>query len=44
VMKGYPLSIGMRKGESRPQGWINDRIQRNTASGQLAAIHKKFHG
>jgi polar amino acid transport system substrate-binding protein len=44
VMKGFPLGIGMRKGEARPQKWANDWIQANTANGQLAAIHKKFHG
>lgn len=44
VMKGFPLGIGMRKGEARLQGWINEWIQTNTANGQLAAIHKKFHG
>ena len=44
VMKGFPLGIGMRKGEPRLQKWINDWIQANTANGQLAAIHKRFHG
>ena len=44
VMKGFPLGIGMRKGETRLQKWINDWIQANTSNGQLAAIHKKFHG
>jgi polar amino acid transport system substrate-binding protein len=44
VMKGFPLGIGMRKGEARLQKWINDWIQANTANGQLAAIHKRFHG
>jgi polar amino acid transport system substrate-binding protein len=44
VMKGFPLGIGMRKGEAKLQAWINEWIQKNTANGQLAAIHKKFHG
>lgn len=44
VMKGFPLGIGLRKGEPRLQKWINDWIQANTTNGQLAAIHKKFHG
>jgi polar amino acid transport system substrate-binding protein len=44
VMKGFPLGIGLRKGEPRLQQWINDWIQANTANGQLAAIHKRFHG
>lgn len=44
VMKGFPLGIGMRKGEARLQKWINDWIQANTANGQLTAIHKRFHG
>jgi polar amino acid transport system substrate-binding protein len=44
VMKGFPLGIGMRKGEARLQGWINTWIQTNSNNGQLAAIHKKFHG
>jgi polar amino acid transport system substrate-binding protein len=44
VMKGFPLGIGLRKGEARLQKWINDWIQANTANGQLAAIHKRFHG
>jgi polar amino acid transport system substrate-binding protein len=44
VMKGFPLGIGMRKGEPRLQKWINEWIQANTANGQLMAIHKKFHG
>ena len=44
VMKGFPLGIGMRKGEAKLQGWINEWIQTNTTNGQLAAIHKKFHG
>jgi polar amino acid transport system substrate-binding protein len=44
VMKGFPLGIGMRKGETKLQGWINGWIQTNTSNGQLAAIHKKFHG
>ena len=43
-MKGFPLGIGMRKGEAKLQGWINEWIQTNTTNGQLAAIHKKFHG
>jgi len=37
-------TIGMRKGEAKLQGWVNDWIQTNTSNGQLAAIHKKFHG
>lgn len=44
VMKSFPLGIGLRKGESRLQRWINDWIQANTANGQLPAIQKKFHG
>ena len=44
VMKGFPLGIGLRKGEAKLQKWINDWIQANTSNGQLAAIHKKFHG
>jgi polar amino acid transport system substrate-binding protein len=44
VMKGFPLGIGMRKGEANLQKWINDWIQANTANGQLPAIHKRFHG
>ena len=44
VMKGFPLGIGMRKGEAKLQKWINDWIQANTANGKLAAIHKKVHG
>ncbi len=44
VMKGFPLGIGLRKGEGALQKWINDWIQANTANGQLQAIHKRFHG
>jgi polar amino acid transport system substrate-binding protein len=44
VMKGFPLGIGMRKGEAKLQAWVNEWIQKNTTNGQLAAIHKKFHG
>jgi polar amino acid transport system substrate-binding protein len=44
VMKGFPLGIGLRKGEPKLQQWINDWIQANTSNGQLPAIHKKFHG
>ena len=44
VTMGFPLGIGMRKGEAKLQKWINDWIQANTANGKLAAIHKKFHG
>jgi polar amino acid transport system substrate-binding protein len=44
VMKGFPLGIGMRKGETKLQTWINEWIQTKTSNGQLAAIHKKFHG
>lgn len=44
VMKGFPLGIGMRKGEAKLQAWINEWIQTKTSNGQLAAIHKKFHG
>ncbi len=44
VMQSFPLGIGMRKGEAKLQGWINNWIQTNTGNGQLAAIHKKFHG
>jgi polar amino acid transport system substrate-binding protein len=44
VMKGFPLGIGMRKGEARLQKWINEWIQTHTSDGQLSAIHKRFHG
>jgi len=44
VMKSFPLGIGMRKGEPRMQGWINDWVEKNTTNGQLTAIHRKFHG
>lgn len=44
VMKGFPLGVGMRKGEARLQKWINEWIQANIANGQLPAIHKRFHG
>jgi polar amino acid transport system substrate-binding protein len=44
VMKGFPLCIGMRKGETKLQEWVNGWIQTNTGNGRLAAIHKKFHG
>lgn len=44
VMKGFPLGIGLRKGESKLQQWINDWIQANTANGQLPTIHRRFHG
>jgi polar amino acid transport system substrate-binding protein len=44
VMKGFPLGIGMRKGEARLQKWINDWIAANNGNGQLTAIHKKYHG
>ncbi|WP_284614997.1 transporter substrate-binding domain-containing protein [Aquabacterium humicola] len=44
VMKSFPLGIGLRKGEARLQRWVNDWIQANTANGQLAAIHRRFHG
>ncbi|MBI5719598.1 MAG: transporter substrate-binding domain-containing protein [Burkholderiales bacterium] len=44
VMKGFPLGIGLRKGEAKLQKWINDWIQANTANGQLPEIHKRFHG
>ena len=42
VMKGFPLGIGLRKGEAKLQAWINQWIQTNTS--QLGAIHRKFHG
>jgi polar amino acid transport system substrate-binding protein len=44
VMKSFPLGIGMRKGETKLQGWINEWIQTNNSNGKLAAIQKKFHG
>lgn len=44
VMKGFPLGMGLRKGEARLQKWINDWIQVNTTNGRLAEIHKRFHG
>ena len=44
VMKGFPLGIGLRKGEAKLQKWINEWIQTNSTNGQLVAIHKKFHG
>ena len=44
VMKSFPLGIGMRKGEAKLQGWINEWIQTNNNNGKLAAIQKKFHG
>ena len=44
VMQSFPLGIGMRKGEPKLQGWINDWIQTNSTNGRLAAIQKKFHG
>jgi polar amino acid transport system substrate-binding protein len=40
VMEGFPLGIG----KAKLQEWINGWIQTNTGNGQLAAIHKKFHG
>ena len=44
VMKEFPLGIGMRKGETKMQAWINDWVAKNNANGNLAGIYKKFHG
>lgn len=44
VMKSFPLGIGMRKGETKLQAWINQWVGNNTENGKLAAIYKRFHG
>jgi len=44
VMQTFPLGIGMRKGETKLQSWINDWVAKNTENGKLADIYKRFHG
>ena len=44
VMKEFPLGIGMRKGETKLQTWINEWIDKNNANGNLTGIYKRFHG
>lgn len=44
VMKSFPLGIGMRKGETKLQAWINQWVAKNTENGKLAEIYKRFHG
>ena len=44
VMKSFPLGIGMRKGETKLQAWINDWVAKNNQNGNLAGIYKRFHG
>jgi len=44
VMKTFPLGIGMRKGETKLQAWINQWVARNIENGKLAEIYKRFHG
>lgn len=44
VMQSFPLGIGMRKGETRLQAWINEWIAKNTENGKLGDIYKRFHG
>jgi polar amino acid transport system substrate-binding protein len=44
VMKSFPLGIGMRKGETKLQAWINQWVSSNTENGKLTTIYKRFHG
>ena len=44
VMQSFPLGIGMRKGETKLQAWINQWVAKNTENGKLAEIYKRFHG
>lgn len=44
VMQTFPLGVGLRKGESKLQAWINQWVARNTENGRLAEIYKRFHG
>src|SRR5438874_8190878 len=44
LMKSFPLGIGMRKGETKLQTWINEWVAKNTENGKLAGIYKRFHG
>jgi polar amino acid transport system substrate-binding protein len=44
VMQSFPLGIGLRKGETKLQAWINDWVAKNNANGKLAEIYKRFHG
>ena len=44
VMNSFPLGIGMRKGETKLQAWINDWVAKNNENGNLTAIYKRFHG
>ena len=44
VMQSFPLGIGMRKGETKLQTWINQWVTKNTENGKLAEIYKRFHG
>lgn len=37
-------AIGMRKGETKLQTWINQWVAKNTENGKLAEIYKRFHG
>jgi polar amino acid transport system substrate-binding protein len=43
VMQSFPLGIGMRKGEAKLQGWINQWVAKNTENGKLTEIYKRFH-
>ena len=44
VMRSFPLGIGMRKGETKLQAWINQWVSSNTENGKLTTIYKRFHG
>jgi polar amino acid transport system substrate-binding protein len=43
VMQSFPLGVGMRKGESKLQAWINQWVAKNMENGKLTEIYKRFH-
>lgn len=43
VMQGFPLGIGMRKGEAKLQAWVNQWVAKNLENGKLTEIYKRFH-
>ncbi|MEA9980939.1 transporter substrate-binding domain-containing protein [Herbaspirillum sp. RTI4] len=44
VMQSFPLGVGMRKGETKLQEWINAWVAKNNENGNLVKIFKRFHG
>lgn len=44
VMQSFPLGIGMRKGESKLQAWLNQWVAKNLENGKLTEIYRKYHG